>query len=128
MAKIPRISDAEWAVMQVIWAHEPLTAGEVVRELSSQTKWNHRTIKTMLRRLVTKGVVRVKVEKNRHFYSPKVSRETCLEQASEAFVERVFRGEHASLLLHFVRKVELTAVELEELKRLLSDREKETRD
>lgn len=128
LAKVPKISDAEWKVMQVVWTGAPLTAGDVVRELSPQTKWNHRTIKTMLRRLVAKGAVRVKVHGTRHLYSPKVSREVCLQEASEAFLERVFCGEHASLLVHFVRNVDLTADELDELKQLLREQEKKTRD
>ncbi len=33
MADLPRISDAEWDVMKVVWQHGPLTAGEVVRQL-----------------------------------------------------------------------------------------------
>ncbi len=127
MAKVPRISDAEWKVMQVVWAHEPLTSGDVARGLSPQTKWNHRTINPMLRRLVAKGAVRAKMQGNHYLYASKVSREVCLKAASKAFLERVFCGEEASLLVHFVRNVELTADELDELKRLLTEKKKKPR-
>jgi len=34
MGKVPRISDAEWEVMHVVWERSPVVAGDVVRELS----------------------------------------------------------------------------------------------
>ena len=52
MAKIPRISEAEWQVMDVIWTCSPQTAGDVVAVLAPTSDWTPATIKTMLNRLV----------------------------------------------------------------------------
>ncbi|MBM4026020.1 MAG: BlaI/MecI/CopY family transcriptional regulator [Planctomycetes bacterium] len=46
MKKLPRISDAEWTVMKVLWARPGLTADEVVEALQGQVTWNMRTIRT----------------------------------------------------------------------------------
>src|SRR5206468_1477883 len=53
----PRISDAEWQVMQVVWERKAATAAEVIAALAGRTGWQHRTIRTLLARLVDKGVL-----------------------------------------------------------------------
>lgn len=123
MANVPKISDAEWEVMQVIWDRHPIYASEVVERLQRTTAWSSRTIKTMLGRLVSKEALDFRQEGNRYLYLPKVTRETCLKHASQSFLERVFAGSPASLLTHFVRNVELSKQELEELKRVLQEKE-----
>ena len=126
MPKLPRISAAEWRVMQLIWDESPITAGEIVRRLEPETDWNHRTIRTMLNRLVNKGALDFKVDGNRYLYRPKVKRESYVSLESESFVERVFCGSPASLLAHFVDHGELSSDELRELKRLLNQKIKES--
>ena len=51
------ISDAEWIVMRVIWRLGKATAAEAIAELAPSEKWSHRTIRTLLGRLVEKGVI-----------------------------------------------------------------------
>src|SRR5437867_11516605 len=53
----PQISDAEWIVMKVVWAHAPVTANQVVAALGGRTDWTPKTIHTLLRRLVKKGAL-----------------------------------------------------------------------
>ena len=59
---LPKISDAEWSLMKILWNKSPLTANQLVELLSSTVKWNHRTIKTLLNRLVKKGALDFEVE------------------------------------------------------------------
>ena len=67
--KLPRISESEWRVMQVLWEHGPQTANDVVQQLDGQEKWKPRTVKTLIGRLVRKGAVRFEEEGNRYRYS-----------------------------------------------------------
>jgi BlaI family penicillinase repressor len=119
MLKPPRISDAEWQVMDVLWAQSPRTAGEVVEALAKQTDWTPPTIKTMLNRLVRKGALKFKTEGKRYLYSPAVSREACVRTEARSFADRLFGGAVAPLLAHFVEDAKLTKSEIEQLRRLL---------
>ncbi|MHC4402198.1 MAG: BlaI/MecI/CopY family transcriptional regulator [Planctomycetota bacterium] len=123
MAKIPNISDAEWQVMQVAWDRSQVTASEVIEELASRNDWSPRTVKTMLGRLVKKGALGFEAHGNRYVYHPKVSRQECLADASRSFLDRVFSGDPASLLLHYVRNVDLSPDEAERLRRILEERD-----
>jgi predicted transcriptional regulator len=112
--------------MQIIWDESPITAGEVVRRLEPETDWNHRTIRTMLNRLVNKGALKFKVDGIRYLYRPKVKRESYVSLEAASFVERVFCGDPASLLAHFVDQGDLSSDELRELKRLLTQKIKQS--
>jgi BlaI family penicillinase repressor len=116
------ISDAEWQVMQVIWEHRSATAAEVIALLSPQTGWRHRTVRTLLARLVEKGALSTRAEGNRYVYTPLVSRARCIRQESRSFLNKVFGGDVAELLVHFMRDTNIPAEEIDKLKRLLDEK------
>jgi BlaI family penicillinase repressor len=126
MSKLPQISDAEWEIMQVIWRQSSITAAETVAELGERTGWNHRTIRTLLGRLVRKKAIGFKTLGNRYVYHPLVSRESCVRAESQSFIQKIFCGDTASLLVHFVRHGDLSAEDLLELKKTLMDKAEET--
>ncbi len=117
------ISDAEWQVMNVIWDAQPLTAQEVVARLEQQAQWAPPTIKTMLHRLVKKKILTYEEQGNRYVYRSRTRRSDCVRQAGRSFLQRVFDGEPASLLAHFLRHSKLTADEISKLRRILNEQE-----
>jgi BlaI family penicillinase repressor len=118
-----QISDAEWQVMNVVWERQPLASQEVVAALANEHDWSAATVKTMLHRLVKKRVLAFKREGNRYHYRARIGRNDCIRQAAQSFVERVFGGETAPMLAHFVRSGQLSDEEIVELKRLLDEQE-----
>lgn len=115
----PNISEAEWQVMEALWARNPLTANEVIDLLSSHSKWSGNTVRTLLSRLVRKGALRVEKDGARFLYHPTFERERYVTLESESFLKRVFFGSAKPLLLHFAEHSKLSAEEIDELKRLL---------
>jgi|SRR5688572_28997759 BlaI family penicillinase repressor len=122
MKNAPDISDAEWDVMKVVWDHGPLTSGEIVRHVERDKLWRPRTIKTLLARLVKKGAVAVKEEQRKHLYSAKAARDACVRRESKSFLGRVFNGDVAPALVHFLKDAKLSETEIDELKKILSGR------
>ena len=113
------ISDAEWLVMQVIWRRGKATAAEVIAELAQSMDWSHRTIRTLLGRLVEKGALATADDGNRYIYRPLVSRQKCIREESRSFLKKVFTGNAAELLVHFAQDAQITPEQIDELKRLL---------
>lgn len=118
------ISDAEWQVMNVVWDRQPLAAQEVIAELEQQADWAPATVKTMLHRLVKKQVLTYELQGNRYVYRSRARRADCVKQASRSFLDRVFGGESASLLAHFLRSSKLSPAEVDQLRQIL-DRQKD---
>jgi BlaI family penicillinase repressor len=124
MKNIAHISDAEWEVMNLVWKQQPVTSAQVVEELSQKHDWASRTIRTLVDRLVKKGVLEAKMDGKRHLYTAKVTMEACVKKESRSFIDRVFGGEPASMLVHLVKESKLSAKEIRELKDILNAKEK----
>lgn len=124
MPKPPNISDAEWLVMQVLWARSPLVGSEISAALADETGWSPNTVKTMLTRLVQKGALRYETEGNRYLYSPAVRRADCVRTEGRSFLDRVFGGAVLPAVEHFVRHERLSEEEIARLRTLLDEQER----
>ena len=119
----PRISEAEWEVMRVIWTKAPTSASVVIRSLiANDRRWHPKTVKTYLRRLVNKQVLEFQKEGRAYVYLPLVTEKECVDAASKSFLGRVFGGSLKPMLAHFVGNHKLSPKEIEELKRILEER------
>ena len=61
-----RISDAEHAVMEVLWEEAPLTAQDVAERVDPARGWSAATVKTLLGRLLAKRAVAHDVDGRRY--------------------------------------------------------------
>ncbi len=120
---LPPITDAEWELMDVLWAAAgPLAAGDVVERLAGRRERSPRTVKALLNRLLVKGAVAFEAQGNRYLYRPAVDRDRCVRAAGRSFAARVFGGAAAPLLAHFVAEADLSPAEVEHLQRLLAEK------
>lgn len=110
--------------MEVVWRRNPVTALEVVQQLTSHKQWQDQTIRTMLRRLTRKKALSYKAQGKVYYYSPAVSREQCVRGESQSFLERVFGGAAQPLLVQLAQETELSTEEIAELKRILRGKER----
>ena len=63
-----QISEAESAVMEILWRRSPLAAEEVVSALDKSHDWQEATIKTLLNRLLKKKAIRAEKDGRRYLY------------------------------------------------------------
>jgi len=114
------ISETQWRVMEIVWERGSVTAAEVIDVLLPQTEWNHQTVRTLLARLVQKGVLQAEPVRNYYVYTPLVSREESVREEGESFVNRVFGGNADELLVHFVREGKIHRDTLQKLQSLIA--------
>lgn len=57
MKNLPQISEAEFEVMKIVWKYAPINTNEITEKLLQTTNWSPKTIQTLIKRLVTKGVL-----------------------------------------------------------------------
>lgn len=50
-----KLSDAQWAVMEVLWTKKSLLLGEIVEQLKEKTNWSRNTVHTYLTRMEKKA-------------------------------------------------------------------------
>jgi BlaI family penicillinase repressor len=124
MPQIPVISEAEWKVMKVLWGQSPLSAMEIIKALADTEDWHPNTIKTLLSRLHKKKALGVEKQKNLYLYRPLVSETDCVRTESDSFLQRVFGGSVKPLLAHFVEEERLSSQDLDELRKILRQKQK----
>ena len=116
-----RISDAEHAVMEALWDESPLSAVDVCERVCKERDWSMPTVKTLLGRLVAKGVVETQPDGRRFLYTPLVARADYVGSESRRLVERLFGGRAAPLIAHLAENEALTDEDLAEIEELLKE-------
>ena len=95
-------SENEWIIMEVIWKNDgPITASEVISELKGIKDVSQKTIRVMLNRLVSKGILDYVLDENDarvYHYFPLKTREECLHTKRERFIKNFFQGNTALCL------------------------------
>lgn len=122
-----QISEAESAVMDVLWRRHPLAAEDVVAALAASRDWQEATIKTLLNRLLRKAAIRAEKDGRRYIYSPVLERDDWVLGESEGLLDRLFGGRVAPLVAHFSAHRKLSRKDVAELRRLLEDIDDERR-
>lgn len=99
----------------IVWAHEPLGSGELVKLCERELCWKKPTTYTVLRRLCEKGLL-----KNEDgVVSSVISREEFYSRKSEQIVEESFEGSLPVFIASFISRKKLTAGEAEEIQRMI---------
>jgi BlaI family transcriptional regulator, penicillinase repressor len=125
MADAPRqIQDTEWDVMSVLWEKERATAREVAEALEERRGWAYSTVKTMLDRMVGKGLVEARRVGNVWEYTPALAQNDARRGAWRRFVDTVLGGTVGPALELLASDVRLTKKQRAQLQKLI-DKEDE---
>lgn len=116
-----RISDAEHAVMEVLWEDAPLTAQDVAERVDPERGWSTNTVKTLLGRLLAKEAIGHEEQGRRYLYRPLVARDDYVVGESRRLIDRLFGGRLTPLVAHLAERDELTAQDISEIEALLKD-------
>ena len=119
-----RITNAELEVMAVVWEQAPVPASAVADALEKKKQWALATVRTLLRRLVNKGALSQQPEGKRFLYFPRISRDECVRQESESFLDRVLGRTPPATVMQLVESADLSKEDIQELRRILKTKEK----
>lgn len=120
MDELPKISDAEWQVMKIVWKNHPISASEIIDDLKCDSTWSSKTIHTLISRLVKKEALGIDKSSSHYLYSPLVSEEECKIVETKSFLQKVYDGSINLLIANFIKEDKLTEDEIEELQRMLN--------
>jgi BlaI family transcriptional regulator, penicillinase repressor len=118
---VERISDAEHAVMEVLWDESPLTAQEVAERIPAERDWSVNTVKTLLGRLLGKNVIAHEEDGRRYRYRPLVERDNYVVGESRRLINRLFGGRLTPLVAHMAEHDELSQDDIAEIEALLKE-------
>src|SRR5438105_9875675 len=119
-----RPTDAELAILRVLWKRGASTVREVADAMQHQGAYT--TVLKTLQIMTEKGLVRRNVEERTHVYEAATSETSTQKQLVADLMRRAFDGSAARLVLRALQAGKTSAGELAEIRRLLDTREKKT--
>jgi BlaI family transcriptional regulator, penicillinase repressor len=124
----PDVTDAELAVLQVLWDHGPATIRRLTDELYPDgSEAHYATVQKLLERLEDKGHVARDRSTHAHTFSAVTDRDTLVGHRLRVVAEKLCGGLMAPLLTHLVRAETLTPRERQELRTLIDELDRKNR-
>jgi BlaI family penicillinase repressor len=116
--------ESEWAILKVVWELEPCAAPTVQETLEKEKGWAYTTVKTMMDRMVKKGLLRTERIRNLYLYRSAVTQTQA--QRSEIFraVKRAFNGTLTPMMQFLIENDELSQQEYDHLERLIRSKKR----
>ena len=116
-----KLGEIEARFADLIWKHEPLTSGELVKLAQESLSWKKSTTYTVLRRLCEKGIF----QNEGGQVTSLLSREEFYAAQSEEFVNETFSGSLPAFLAAFSKRKKLSQKELEEILKMIDSYEED---
>ncbi len=113
------LTEAEWAIIQVIWEKEPCTAPDVQELLEKSKNWTYSTVKTLMDRMVTKGLLKTEKIRNLILYSSVITQTQARNCEILKTVKRAFDGAFTPMMQFLLDNNNLSQKQLDELEDLI---------
>jgi BlaI family transcriptional regulator, penicillinase repressor len=110
-------TDAELAILRVLWTRGPSTVREVAEEMGREGAYT--TVLKLLQIMTDKGLVRRDESTRTHVYKATASADQTQRQLVTDLVDKVFEGSAAKLVMHALATGTASAEELAEIRKLL---------
>jgi BlaI family transcriptional regulator, penicillinase repressor len=122
------VTDAELAVLQVLWDEGPATIRLLTDTLYPPgTDAHYATVQKLLERLEAKGHVRRDRSNHAHVFDAATDRDALVGRRLRVMAEKLCGGMMGSLLTHLVRAEQLNAHERQELRALMDELDRKQR-
>jgi len=111
----PELTDLQQAILDVLWTNGPATAEQVRAALALAHPLKDSSVRTLLRRLETRGYVTHRVDGKVFVYRAKVPRRSMAARAVQHIITRFCAGSVEQFLLGMVDENIVTADEIQRL-------------
>jgi BlaI family penicillinase repressor len=113
------LTESEWPVMKVVWETEPCTAPAVQEKLLKSTGWTYSTVRTLMDRMVAKGILKARKEGKITIYNSAVTRRRAQRSELLYALKHAFNGALAPMVQCLLESNDLDAQELAKIEELL---------
>ncbi len=113
------LTEGEWAIIRAVWDNEPCAAPTVQEELETQKSWTYSTVKTMMDRMVNKGLLKTERIRNLILYRSVITKIQAQKSEIMRTVKRAFNGALTPMMQFLLDNHKLSQKQLNELERLI---------
>lgn len=110
-----RLGVVETRFAELIWSHEPLTSGELVKLCAKELEWKKSTTYTVLKKLCDRGIFR----NQDGMVTSVLSQKEFQSRQSRRFVEDTFSGSLPAFIAAFAEGGNLTEHDISEIRKMI---------
>jgi len=116
------LTEGEWAIVRAVWDNEPCAAPTVQEVLQGRKGWSYSTVKTMMDRMVAKGLLKTERIRNLILYRSVVTKKEAQKGEVMRAVKRAFDGALTPMMQFLLDNNSLSKSELRELEKLIKSK------
>ena len=120
---LSRPTDAELAILRVLWGRGPSTVRQVHEVLSRDRETGYTTVLKLMQIMTEKGLVERDESERTHVYQARLTQEQTQQQLVDNLLEKAFGGSAAQLVMRALAAKEASADELAQIRQLLDELE-----
>jgi len=118
------LTEAEWTIIKAVWDKEPCTAPDVQQKLARDTEWTYSTVRTLMDRMVAKGLLAAEKVRNLTLYRSAVTRQQAQRGELGYALKHAFNGALTPLVQCLLDTNEVTREELDRIKQIIDEHER----
>jgi predicted transcriptional regulator len=123
----PRPTDAELAILRVLWTRGPSTVRQVLDALNEERPTGYTTALKLLQIMTDKQLVARDESDRTHVYEARFSEAETQRQLVDDLLDRAFGGSAMQLVMRALDGRETSKADLDEIRRLLDAHDHDTR-
>ena len=120
------LTEAEWAIIKAVWETEPCAAPTVQEVLEKEKGWTYSTVRTLMDRMVGKGLLTAEKVRHLTLFRAAVTRQQAQMGELRYALKNAFNGALSPMLQCLLEEKELSAQELDELEKLIRAKRKQS--
>ena len=120
---LSRPTDAELAILRVLWSRGPSTVRQVHEALSRDRETGYTTVLKLMQIMTEKGLVERDESERTHVYQARFTQEQTQERLVSDLLEKAFGGSASQLVMRALAAKPASADELAQIRRLLDELE-----
>jgi len=118
------LTESEWTVIKSVWENEPCAAPTIQEKLFKQTEWTYSTVRTVMDRMVVKGLLTAEKVRNLTLYRTAVTREQAQRGELLYALKHAFNGALTPMVQCLLDTNDVSREDLDKIKQLIAAHEK----
>jgi BlaI family penicillinase repressor len=117
---VVELTEAEWSVIKAVWENEPCTAPAIQEKLLKPMGWTYSTVRTLMDRMVVKGVLKAQKEGKLTIYQSAVTKAQAQRGELIYALKHAFNGALTPMVQCLLDTNEVSLEELVEIKKIIA--------
>lgn len=118
------ITPAEWEVMRIVWVQGETTSREVYSILNEKKEWKSTTVKTLLKRLVEKGMLSTRTQNNKYIYTALVEQRKSVQNITNELLSKICSTKVGTLIETLIMDSQLSYNDIDGIEQAVQEKKK----